>query len=169
MGAYCGNELIFGFLTVYERKQHINYLELLADFFGLKCFAKKLVGREILLKWDNTTAVSYIGRKCGVQYHLERKCRSRWRFPCQESGYWMGIVRDGILEYISIDLFASRVIKKGNDYCSCHRDPEALAADAFTLACTLHNYLDSTQVLRCNIDSLLKTTETNTGHLPFTT
>ena len=40
----------------------INYLELLAVCFALKAFAKSIRNYEILLRIDNTTAISYVNR-----------------------------------------------------------------------------------------------------------
>lgn len=67
-GAYCEGETTFGFWTDYEKKNHINYLELMAAFFGLKCFTKNLSNCEVLLRVDNTTAIAYINRMGGVQF-----------------------------------------------------------------------------------------------------
>ena len=43
-----------------ESRQHINVLELIAGFIGLKTFAKKKENIHIRLRIDNTTAVSTI-------------------------------------------------------------------------------------------------------------
>lgn len=67
-GAACGNETARGTWNTLERSEHINLLELKAVFFSLKCFAKHLRGIDILLRIDNTTAISYINRMGGVQF-----------------------------------------------------------------------------------------------------
>ncbi|CAD6218299.1 GSCOCG00011431001-RA-CDS, partial [Cotesia congregata] len=70
-GCYCKGKEAFGFWNKEERKNHINYLELLAAFFAIKCFTSKLSNQEFLLRLDNTTAIAYINRAGGVQYpHL---------------------------------------------------------------------------------------------------
>lgn len=69
-GAVCGKERAYGHWNENERHFHINYLELLAVFFGLKCFPRQLTDCEILLRVDNTTAISYINRMGGIQYPL---------------------------------------------------------------------------------------------------
>lgn len=51
-----------------ELTQYINYLDLKATFFGLTCFAAQKQNCEILLRIDNTTAVSYINRMGGIKY-----------------------------------------------------------------------------------------------------
>ena len=43
---------------------HINYLELLAVFLALKCFACN--NARVCLKTDNTTAVAYINKMGGM-------------------------------------------------------------------------------------------------------
>lgn len=83
------------FWIEHEKKHHINYLELKAAYFGLKCFAKELYNVHILFRIDNTTAISYINRMGGIQFEnlnnikqkhlyfriihqLEREFRSRF-------------------------------------------------------------------------------------------
>ncbi|XP_070152512.1 uncharacterized protein [Polyergus mexicanus] len=66
-GCYCNDISTFGFWNEKEKKRHINYLELLAAFFALKCFASNLSQSEVLLRLDNTTAISYVNRAGGVQ------------------------------------------------------------------------------------------------------
>ena len=43
-----------------EARKHINYLELLAALFALKCFHTSLSGKHVKLMIDNTTAVAVI-------------------------------------------------------------------------------------------------------------
>lgn len=70
-GARCNNKTASGPWTQEEAKLHINMLELHAAFLGLKSFAKDKHDCEILLRIDNTTAISYINRLGGIQYqHL---------------------------------------------------------------------------------------------------
>lgn len=132
-----------------------------AAFFALKCFASC----EILLRIDNTTAISYINRMGSVQFpmlsnlakHIWQWCEARelWIFAsyikskdnteadfesrssnqdiewelCQNS--FNKIVESfGSPE---IDLFASRLNKKCDNYVSWHRDPFAWNVDAFTI------------------------------------
>lgn len=83
-GAACGTEKIGGFWSPDEQSQHINYLELLAAYFGLKSFAERYANCEILMRIDNTTAISYINRMGGVQYpHLNTIARNIWQW-CEE-------------------------------------------------------------------------------------
>lgn len=88
-GAFCKNELTHGFWTDLERKEHINYLELLAAYLGLKCFAKNLRDCEILLRIDNTTAISYINRMGGVQFpKLNEITQKIWSW-CAQRKLWL--------------------------------------------------------------------------------
>ena len=84
---------------VSERKEHINYLELVAAFFGSKCLAKNLLHCEILLRIDKTTAISYINRMGGIQYpKLNGITRNIWEW----------------IEKKEIWLFASYIASKEN-------------------------------------------------------
>ena len=49
-----------------EEISHINSLELLAAFLCLKSFCKNKLGIHVLLRLDNSTAVTYINKKCGM-------------------------------------------------------------------------------------------------------
>lgn len=83
-GASCSNEKIGGFWTNDEKLHHINYLELLAAFFGLKSFANELHNCEILMRIDNTTAIAYINRMGGVQFaHLNNISQAIWKW-CED-------------------------------------------------------------------------------------
>lgn len=80
-GAYCNGEESHGLWTTDEMNLHINELELKAALFGLKIFTKKLTQCEILLRIDNTTAISCINRMGSVQYpHLHKVARALWEW-----------------------------------------------------------------------------------------
>jgi len=61
-GAECHSVTTKGLWSPDEVVRRINYLELLAAFFAIKSFAKDRANIEILIKVDNTTALSYIIR-----------------------------------------------------------------------------------------------------------
>lgn len=83
-GIFCKGETSNGFWSLSESQNHINYLELRAAFIGLQCFAQDLSNKEILLRIDNTTAISYINRMGGVQYeHLNAITREIWQW-CED-------------------------------------------------------------------------------------
>lgn len=72
-----------------EQRYHINYLELLAAFLALKTFTKELTNCKILLKLDNTTAISYINRMGGVRFPvLNSITKQIWQW-CEERGLWI--------------------------------------------------------------------------------
>lgn len=80
-GAACSGQRASGMWTDSERLRHINYLEILAAFFGLKIFAKTYHDCQIILRIDNTTAISYINRMGGVQFpHLTNVTRELWQW-----------------------------------------------------------------------------------------
>lgn len=80
-GAACGDETASGQWSNEERNKHINYLELLAAYIALKIFAKNYSNCQILLRIDNSTAVSYINRMGGVQFpHLTEITKSIWQW-----------------------------------------------------------------------------------------
>lgn len=80
-GGSCGDERAAGLWNEDERKLHINYLELVAASLALKVFANKLTNCEILLRIDNTTAISYINRMGGIQYpHFNSIANQIWKW-----------------------------------------------------------------------------------------
>lgn len=88
-GCYHNGKSTFGFWNKEEKKKHINYLELLAAFFALKCFASNLSQSEVLLRLDNTTAISYVNRAGGVQFpHLSNLARDIWEW-CERRQIWL--------------------------------------------------------------------------------
>lgn len=88
-GAACNGELTHGSWNAQEREYHINYLELLAAFFALRCFAHDKKECEILMRIDNTTAISYINRMGGVQFlRLNGIAQEIWQW-CEERKLWI--------------------------------------------------------------------------------
>jgi len=88
-GCFCNGKVVHGFWNEDEKKKHINYLELLAAFFALRCFASKMSRCEILLRVDNTTAISYVNRAGGVQFpHLSKLSKEIWKW-CEDKNLWI--------------------------------------------------------------------------------
>ena len=56
-GAVCMNNTTGGLWRRDEKLQHINYLEMLAIFFGLRSFIKQNRKIHVRIYYDNTTAV----------------------------------------------------------------------------------------------------------------
>lgn len=83
-GASCNRHHTHGWWSQEERGLHINALEIKAAFYALKCFAAELRDCEILLRVDNTTALSYLNRFGSVQFpHLSALAREIWQW-CEE-------------------------------------------------------------------------------------
>ena len=98
-GAVCNDVEVSGFCGDSERGLHINYLELKAAFLAIKCFLKNISDCQVLLRLDNTTAISYINRMGGIQFPgLNRITKEIWQW-CESKRLW---------------LFASYVTSKDN-------------------------------------------------------
>jgi len=83
-GAVCANDRTHGFWSEEEKSNHINYLELLAVFHGLRCFASHLDNSNVLLRVDNSTALSYINRMGSIKFpHLSDLAKKIWSW-CAE-------------------------------------------------------------------------------------
>lgn len=79
-GAKCNSLSSKGSWSAYQRTLHINVLELLAVLYGLQSLIK-INSSRILLRVDNTTAVSYINRYGGcrtTQCHAVAKLIWQW-------------------------------------------------------------------------------------------
>lgn len=88
-------------------------MELLSALFGLQCFAKDLENCNVLLRIDNTTAISYINRMGGVRFKkLNELTRTIWKW-CEER---------------EISIFASYIASKDN----VEADIESRRADTET-------------------------------------
>ncbi|KAH9640446.1 hypothetical protein HF086_018112 [Spodoptera exigua] len=87
-GVACGDQRASGLWNDDEIKQHINYLEIMAAYIGLKIFAKDMSNSQILLRIDNTTAISYINRMGGIQFpHLTHVTKQLWQWCEYKSLY----------------------------------------------------------------------------------
>lgn len=83
-GIACGNDTASGHWDSGDLEFHINYLELKAAYYGLKIFGSNLKNCSLLLRIDNTTAISYINRMGGIQFtHLNDITREIWLF-CEQ-------------------------------------------------------------------------------------
>lgn len=66
-GAVCDSQEIGGRWTEHERSHHINYLELLAAFYGLRSFCKDKSSVHVQIKSDNVCCISYINNLGGLK------------------------------------------------------------------------------------------------------
>lgn len=78
-GAFCNGEKIHGFWDEREKQMHINCLEIKAAFYGLKSFTKKNRNIRVLLRIDNTTAISCINKGGSIKFlELNRVTKLLW-------------------------------------------------------------------------------------------
>ncbi|XP_066600758.1 uncharacterized protein [Prorops nasuta] len=83
-GATDGTREIFGIWSDKERNYHINYLELLTVKIALFELASKLRNVQILLRVDNTTALSYLNKMGAVRVdNLGTLARKIWQWAEQ--------------------------------------------------------------------------------------
>ncbi len=68
-GATCNGQAASGLWTGPRLLWHINCLELLAGHLALRQFWPLLLGKHVLVRTDNTAAVSYINRMGGIRSH----------------------------------------------------------------------------------------------------
>ena len=88
-GAVCGNESTGGRWSGNEFDDHINVLELRAILLGLQSFFKNEYNSEVLVKSDNTTAVSYVNRMGGSRSsECDSLSKDIWSF-CEEREMWL--------------------------------------------------------------------------------
>lgn len=88
-GISCNGQRANGHWNIEEKRHYINYLELLSAFFGLKCFANDMKNSKILLRIDNTTAISYINRMGGTKFaKLNKLAKDIWEW-CEIRNIWI--------------------------------------------------------------------------------
>ncbi len=68
-GATCNGQAASGLWTGPRLLWHINCLELWAVHLALRQFRPLLLGKHVLVRTDNTAAVSYINRLAGIRSH----------------------------------------------------------------------------------------------------
>ncbi|KAJ8043466.1 hypothetical protein HOLleu_10559 [Holothuria leucospilota] len=73
----------------FARENKINYLEILAAYMGLKCFCKNQYNVHVLLRIDNTTAVSYINNMGGIKSpECNNVAKLIWDW-CRKRNIWL--------------------------------------------------------------------------------
>ena len=88
-GATLGHTKAHGLWTESERKMHINFLEIKAAFLALKCLANNCYNRQILIRIDNITALSYINKMGGTRHSLlHNLTKTIWEW-CIQRGNWI--------------------------------------------------------------------------------
>ena len=90
-GAECNGTSTGGLWTVFERSHHINYLEMLAIFFGLKVFASSRSHLHVRVITDNTTAVSVISHMGSSHSQTcNDLCKTIWNW-CISRNIWLSV------------------------------------------------------------------------------
>lgn len=118
-GAYCVDGKTHGLWSAQEKSLHINVLELKAVYYGLLCFAKNLKNCDILLRVDNTTAISYINRMGGIQFpYLNQIARDIWAW-CESRNLWIYASYIRSKDNIEADL-ESRTVEPETEYELSH-------------------------------------------------
>lgn len=115
-GAYCitTNTRAHGSWSIDEAKFHINCLELLAIFNGVRTFCKSH-DMDILVRSDNTTAVAYVNRFGGCKSrNLLKIARELWGWCEERDNYIFASYIPGKLNNIA-DAESRRVISR-NDW-----------------------------------------------------
>ncbi|KAL6438741.1 hypothetical protein ACFW04_004615 [Cataglyphis niger] len=112
-----------------EREKHINFLELKAVFYELKCFAENKRSCEILLRIDNTTALSYINHMDSIQFpKLSKLTKEIWQIEnCTNRNQ----VADWA--YREINLAFGKFIDLDIDLFASHINAKSWAVDAFSV------------------------------------
>lgn len=88
-GAFCQGHSAHGWWKSPDTNKHINLLELQAIHCGLKYFGSHLKDCNILIRTDNTTALSYINRMGSVKFtDLNVLARSIWQW-CENKNIWV--------------------------------------------------------------------------------
>ena len=80
-GAACNGKTAQGLWPSHLKDKSINFLEILAAYNALKCFASDRQNENILMRIDNTTAICYINKFGGVRHSdLNSIARKIWIF-----------------------------------------------------------------------------------------
>ena len=114
-GATCEGVRTGGPWSPEERQWHINCLEALAAFHALKCFVRDKKGVTVLLRLDNTSAVSYVNKLGGtVSPRLNSIVRDLWLWCMNRDVSLTAEHLPGILNTIADE--ESRVMKDRSDW-----------------------------------------------------
>jgi len=88
-GAYTSGTSTHGWWSESEIKLHINELELLAILYGLRSLCSHCRNNQILIRCDNTTAISYVNRQGGTKFfNLNMRAKQIWDW-CAERNNWL--------------------------------------------------------------------------------
>ena len=115
-----------------EQNDHINVLEIRAILFGLQSFCRDDTNSEILIKSDNTTAISYVNKMGGMVSSECNEISSQiWDF-CEKRNIWvlathipgvLNVVADYESRHFSDDTEWALSDSIFDDVCSCFGAP----------------------------------------------
>lgn len=88
-GAVLENKEIHGLWTEKEKREHINLLELKAIWLALLSFETEIKNCHILLRVDNTTAISYINKMGGIKYQKFNRIATRIWHWAEKNNIWL--------------------------------------------------------------------------------
>ena len=72
-----------------EKTFHINYLELLAIFYAIKAFCKKITDKHVQILSDNSSSVAHINNMGGIKsMQMNELTKSIWSF-CIDRNIWI--------------------------------------------------------------------------------
>uniref|UniRef100_A0A0A9WWG2 Putative enzymatic polyprotein n=2 Tax=Lygus hesperus TaxID=30085 RepID=A0A0A9WWG2_LYGHE len=78
-----------GWWSETDRKNHINWKELMAIYLALQTFASQWTEKSVLLRVDNVTAIALINKQGSVQFpHLHDVAKLIWQF-CEVRDLWL--------------------------------------------------------------------------------
>ena len=151
-----------------EAKFHINYLELLAAFFALKCYLRKIANHHIKIMIDNSATVGIINNMgtchspdCHtITVKIWESCmqnkiqltaahlpgstniiadKESRNFSCHHTEWMLNSTTlSRALHTLNftpeIDLFASRLNKQFDQFCSFKPEPDAFCIDSFSIS-----------------------------------
>jgi hypothetical protein len=110
--------------TDIEAEEHINYLELLAAFFGLKSLCQSHRNCHVRLQLDNTTAVCYINSMGGtVSARCNDLAKEIWDW-CTEREIWLSAAHIPGKHNVEAD----KASRKFNDRTEWQLDPAVFLA-----------------------------------------
>ena len=87
--ALCNGQSAQGMWTPLETQKHINELELLAVYFGLKSFLYLLKVKHVCIKSDNSTTVCYLNAMGGTKSPLCNKIAKSVWMCCVKNEIWL--------------------------------------------------------------------------------
>ena len=89
LGAVYNGQSSQGMSTLLETQKHINELELLAVYFGLKSFLCLLKRKHVCIKSNNSATVCYLNAMGGTESPLSNKIAKSVWMCCVKNEIWL--------------------------------------------------------------------------------